>query len=164
MVTLYEHFNRMTGMAAAYITPEPYVSIGGDTSTWDDGLERPDLRAHLFANDLLMMLDGPEQREACAAAQAPFQAIRQWAADRNLIEGATSQAQTVKLFEEGGEVAHAVARNDRDALKDGIGDMIVVLTILAAQNGLTVEECVGAAYDEIKDRKGVMRDGVFIRD
>ena len=90
--------------------------------------------------------------------------IRQWATDRNLIEGATSQAQTVKLFEEGGEVAHAVARGDRDALKDGIGDMIVVLTILAAQNGLTVEECVAAAYDEIKDRKGRMVDGIFVRD
>jgi len=90
--------------------------------------------------------------------------IRQWAADRNLIEGATSQAQTVKLFEEGGEVAHAVARGDRDGLKDGIGDMVIVLTILAAQNGLTLEECVAAAYDEIKDRTGRMVDGIFVRD
>ena len=90
--------------------------------------------------------------------------IRQWASDRNLIEGATSQAQCVKLFEEGGEVAHAVARGNRDALKDGIGDMVVVLTILAAQNGLTLEECVAAAYDEIKDRTGRMVDGVFVKD
>lgn len=90
--------------------------------------------------------------------------IRQWANDRNLINGATSQAQTVKLFEECGEVAHAVARGDRDKLKDGIGDMVVVLTILAAQNGLMLEECVAAAYDEIKDRTGRMVDGVFIRD
>lgn len=90
--------------------------------------------------------------------------IVDWAHERNLVAGSTSQAQTVKLFEEGGEVAHAVARGDRDALKDGIGDMIVVLTILAAQNGLTVEECVAAAYDEIKDRKGRMVDGIFVRD
>ena len=90
--------------------------------------------------------------------------IRKWANDRNLIEGATSQAQTVKLFEEGGEVAAAVARGNRDALKDGIGDMVVVLVILAAQNGLTFEECVAAAYEEIKDRKGRMVDGVFIRE
>lgn len=90
--------------------------------------------------------------------------IRRWAHDRNLIEGATSQAQTVKLFEEGGEVAHAVARGDREALKDGIGDMIVVLTILAAQNGLSVEECVSAAYAEIKDRKGQMLDGIFVKE
>lgn len=90
--------------------------------------------------------------------------IRAWANDRNLIEGATAQAQCVKLFEEGGEVAHAVARGNRDALKDGIGDMVVVLTILAAQNGLTLEECVAAAYYEIKDRTGRMVDGVFVKD
>lgn len=90
--------------------------------------------------------------------------IRSWAEARNLIAGSNSQAQTVKLFEEGGEVASAVARGNRDALKDGIGDMIVILTILAAQNDLTVEECVAAAYDEIKDRKGRMVDGVFVRE
>lgn len=90
--------------------------------------------------------------------------IRQWAEARNLIAGSNSQAQTVKLFEEGGEVASAVARGNRDALKDGIGDMVVVLVILAAQNDLTVEECVAAAYDEIKDRKGRMVDGVFVRE
>lgn len=90
--------------------------------------------------------------------------IRAWASDRNLIEGATSQAQCVKLFEEGGEVAHAVARGNRDALKDGIGDMVVVLTILAAQNGLTLEECVAAAYNEIEGRTGRMVDGVFVKD
>lgn len=90
--------------------------------------------------------------------------IRKWAHDRNLIEGATSQAQTVKLFEEGGEVAAAVARGNREALKDAIGDCTVVLVILAAQNGLSFEECVLAAYNEIKDRKGRMVDGVFIRE
>ena len=58
-----------------------------------------------------------------------FDKIRQWAQDRNLIEGSTSQAQTVKLFEEGGEVASAVAKGNIEALRDGIGDMVVVLTI-----------------------------------
>lgn len=90
--------------------------------------------------------------------------IRQWAHDRNLIEGATSQAQMVKLTEEVGEVAAAVARGNREALKDAIGDVTVVLVILAAQNGLSFEECVLAAYNEIKDRKGRMVDGVFIRE
>jgi NTP pyrophosphatase (non-canonical NTP hydrolase) len=90
--------------------------------------------------------------------------VRHWAEARNLISGATSQAQTVKLFEEGGEVAHAVACGDRDALKDGIGDMMVVLIILAAQNGLTLRDCLSAAYDEIKDRKGRMVDGIFVKD
>lgn len=91
-------------------------------------------------------------------------AVERWAHDRNLIDVQTSHPQVTKLFEEGGEVAAAVARQDRDALKDAIGDVTVVLVILAAQNGLTFEECVAAAYNEIKDRKGRMIDGVFVRE
>jgi len=90
--------------------------------------------------------------------------IEVWAEDRNLIKGGTSQAQMLKLTEEVGEIASAVARGNRDALKDGIGDAVVVLTILAAQNDLSLEECVAAAYNEIKDRKGRMVDGVFVRE
>jgi len=90
--------------------------------------------------------------------------VLKWANDRNMIVGGSSQAQTVKLFEEGGEVAHAVARGNMDELKDGIGDMAVVLIILAAQNGMDFEECLAGAYDEIKDRKGRMVDGIFVKE
>jgi len=39
-----------------------------------------------------------------------------------------------------------------------------VLTILATQNGLQIEDCIAQAYDEIKDRRGVMKDGVFVKE
>jgi len=39
----------------------------------------------------------------------------------------------------------------------------VVLTILSAQLGFPIEDAIAAAYDEIKDRKGRMVDGVFIK-
>ena len=90
--------------------------------------------------------------------------IRKWADDRNLIEGATPQAQMLKLTEEVGELAHGVARTDVGKVQDSIGDAVVVLTILAAQYGMTVEECIEVAYDEIKDRKGRMVDGIFIKE
>lgn len=38
------------------------------------------------------------------------------------------------------------------------------LVIIAAQLGLSFEGCVAAAYDEIKDRKGRMVNGVFIKE
>ena len=41
---------------------------------------------------------------------------------------------------------------------------MVVLTILAAQHNLRIESCTKAAYEEIKDRKGTMIDGVFVKD
>lgn len=94
----------------------------------------------------------------------PFRNIRRWANDRNLVEGSTPEKQFLKLSEEVGELAAGLARSDQDAVKDGIGDAVVVLTILAAQKGLLIEDCIRAAWDEIKDRKGRMIDGVFIKE
>lgn len=94
-----------------------------------------------------------------------FKKIAQWADARNLILGSTSQAQFLKLSEELGEVAACIAKQlPLEELKKEIGDMLVVLTIIAAQNNLSIEECAYAAYEKIKDRKGRMVDGVFIRD
>lgn len=90
--------------------------------------------------------------------------IRGWAEDRNLIAGSTVQAQFVKLIEEIGELAEAIAKGKDEQFKDSIGDAFVVLTILAAQKDLDIEECIGAAWEEIRHRKGRMVDGVFVRD
>ena len=87
-----------------------------------------------------------------------------WAQDRNLIEGATPKDQMLKMVEELGETAAAIARGNQEKIKDGIGDCLVVLTILAAQNNLSVKECLRKAYDEIKDRKGRMVNGIFIKE
>ena len=74
-------------------------------------------------------------------------------------------AQVLKLMEEVGELAKAVAyRDDFVAIKDGIGDCAVVLIILAAQNGLTFEQCLDHAWDEIKGRTGKLEDGLFKKD
>ena len=73
-------------------------------------------------------------------------------------------AQTLKLMEEVGELAKAVAYRDEEALKDGIGDCAVVLIILAAQYGLTFEQCLDHAWDEIKGRTGKLEDGLFKKD
>lgn len=91
--------------------------------------------------------------------------ILQWAQDRNLILGSTKQAQFVKLAEELGEVAECISKaKPVDELKKELGDMVVVLTILAGQAGTSLEACAEAAYEKIKHRKGRMVDGVFIKD
>lgn len=93
-----------------------------------------------------------------------FDLIRAWARARNLIDGATQQAQMLKLTEEVGELAAGVARKSELQVMDGIGDCVVVLTILAAQQGVLIEECVDQAWNEIKDRKGRMENGIFIKE
>jgi len=91
-------------------------------------------------------------------------AIEDWAAERNLIDGATSAAQYQKLLEEVGELGRAlIERNDREMI-DAIGDIVVVLTILAAQNRTNIGDCVEMAYNEIKDRKGIMINGIFVKE
>lgn len=93
-----------------------------------------------------------------------FHEIREWAEDRNLIEGSTPDKQFQKLVEEIGELAAGMARANREKIMDGIGDAIVVLTILAAQQNMSVEECIELAWQEIKDRKGKMIGGVFVKE
>ena len=93
-----------------------------------------------------------------------FPDIRQWASDRNIIYGATMQAQFVKLIEEIGELAEGIAKGRPEVIKDGIGDAVVVLTILAAQHGVTIEDCIEIAWNEIKDRKGRMVGGVYLKE
>ena len=56
--------------------------------------------------------------------------IEQWAEDRNLIEGSTPQKQFIKLMEEFGELCAGIARNDKEKIKDSIGDCSVVVIIL----------------------------------
>jgi NTP pyrophosphatase (non-canonical NTP hydrolase) len=94
-----------------------------------------------------------------------FDLIRQWAHDRNLIEGTDAKTQCLKTMEELGELARAINKNRIDDIRDGIGDVIVTLVIIAEQyEGLSVESAIEAAYDEIKDRKGIVKNGVFIKE
>ena len=143
--------------------------------------------------------------------------IEQWAEDRNIISGSKPIDQAMKLFSEFGELADNVGKG-RDC-RDDIGDVFVVLTIMAKQIGLNfgdvkftpveigesekdtvitlcyalseftsdqdketfkgciamivalciklkldLKECVQIAYNDIKDRKGIMQNGVFIKE
>ena len=97
--------------------------------------------------------------------QDVFANIADWAQAHNLIEGSTPQAQFIKLAEELGEVAECIAKGlSQDELKKELGDMLVVITILAEQHSLSTTECATAAYEKIKYRKGRMQDGVFIQE
>lgn len=91
--------------------------------------------------------------------------VIKWADDKGLLTKDKSLAQMCKVMEEVGETASALVKNNQEALKDGIGDSFVTLIILAKQNGLEPSECLEAAWNEIKDRKGkVNENGAFVKD
>lgn len=89
--------------------------------------------------------------------------VEKWASDRGIDKG-SSEKQFLKVAEEFGEIAAALARNDQEELKDSIGDTAVTLIILAKQNNLSLIECLDSAYNTIKNRQGKIIDGIFIKD
>lgn len=74
--------------------------------------------------------------------------------------------QTIKLMEEVGELAHEISRGQYDskATEDAIGDIGVVLIILANILGYDFVDCLMLAYNEIKNRTGHTENGSFIKD
>jgi len=89
--------------------------------------------------------------------------VEQWSKDKDLHK-ADPTRQALKVWEESGEVGAALSRNKLDDLKDGIGDTVVTLIILAQQYGWSLQECLQYAYDEIKDRRGETKNGTFIKE
>lgn len=89
--------------------------------------------------------------------------IKKWAKEREL-DKADPTKQMLKMQEELGELAEGIAKGKQDMIVDSIGDVYVVLVILSKQLGLDVRDCVQVAYDEIKDRQGKMKDGVFVKE
>jgi len=93
-----------------------------------------------------------------------FDLIRTWAEERGLYNEGDPKTQTLKLMEEAGEICRAVLKKDEPEIIDGIGDCVVVLTNLAHLCDTSIEECIKAAYNEIKGRSGKMVNGTFKKD
>ena len=100
----------------------------------------------------------------CERALSHFDLIREWANERGLYDKGDPKTQTLKLLEEAGEICRAVLKKDAPEIIDGIGDCVVVLTNLAHLCDTTIEECIEAAYNEIKGRSGNMVNGTFKKD
>jgi len=93
-----------------------------------------------------------------------FNKIRTWAEIRGLYKSGNPKIQYVKLQEEAGELAKALLKDDQPEVIDAIGDMVVVLTNLAHQRGVYIEECIQTAYEVINKRTGKMINGTFVKD
>lgn len=90
--------------------------------------------------------------------------VRRWAEARNLIDGSDPKSQCLKTMSELGELADNLNKGRHEAAKDDIGDVLVTLIIIAEQIGTSLEECLDVAWDDIKDRRGKMINGVFVKE
>lgn len=94
--------------------------------------------------------------------------INEWAISHGLDKG-NPKIEWMKVTEEVGEIRDVFLKpdnfNDPEwSLKDAIGDSIVTLVVLCLQLGYDVEECLTIAYNDIKDRQGVMIDDNFVKE
>lgn len=94
--------------------------------------------------------------------------IKEWADNRNLKD-ADPKIQWMRVTEEVGEIRDVLLKptkfvDPQTALKDAIGDTLVTIIVLAHQLDLDVTECLGIAYNEIKNRKGKMINGTFVKE
>lgn len=94
------------------------------------------------------------------------EAVIQWANDRNMIkqDKLTALSQLAKVTEEHGELSAGINKNDEEKIKDSLGDSLVTLIILAQDLNFDLLDCLNEAYNVIKDRKGKVIDGSYIKE
>lgn len=108
-----------------------------------------------------------------------------WAYARNIIAGSTPLKQVEKTGEEVQELVRgltklsylreihdmlpagpddALMESARAEVQDALGDVLVTLIIIAEQVDMDIEDCLASAWEEIKDRKGRMVNGKFVKE
>ena len=94
--------------------------------------------------------------------------VNEWA-DKRGLKQADPKIQWMRVTEEVGEIRDVLLKptkftEPQAALKDAIGDTLVTIIVLAHQLDLDVTECLGIACEEIKNRKGKMINGTFVKE
>jgi hypothetical protein len=111
--------------------------------------------------ELTQELDGT----AMLSLEELVESVINWGEARGITENSDAKTQYLKLVEEVGELGGAIARGRRDDMLDACGDIIVVALMIMAIEDTSIDECLGKAWNEIKDRKGFLRpDGVFVKE
>lgn len=89
----------------------------------------------------------------------------QWGEARGIVQNSTPAAQAIKTQEELDELIDAIRNNDKVAMSDAYGDILVTLIMGCACADLNLVSCLEGAYNEIKDRKGYLNaDGIFVKE
>lgn len=86
-----------------------------------------------------------------------------WGRARNITAdgGATALSQSKKMAE---ELQEFIDAETEDEAIDALGDMFVVLIQMHRLRGVPLATSLEAAWEQIKDRKGTMVDGVFVKE
>lgn len=102
---------------------------------------------------------GVEIHQMCSLTKA----VWHWFDDKGLSDPIM---QFVKMEEECGELAHELTRGRTDSFEvvDSLGDILVTVIGLCHHLHIPPEAALSLAYDQIKDRKGNVVNGSFVKD
>lgn len=124
------------------------------------------------ANGTVSELDLIEEVNSKETFMATHKKMVAWGEDRDIYTESNAQQQASKGLEEFAELVGNVSRitpfddvteEEREAVKDDIGDIMACLTHVAYCYGLNLKECYQHSYNEIKDRQGKMVNGKFVK-
>jgi len=91
-------------------------------------------------------------------------AVIDWAEQKGILVKGTPMAQAIKTLEETAELCLAVNKNNKEEIKDALGDIMVTILIQAKMQNMSLEDCLESAYNVIIKRKGKMINGQFIKE
>ena len=115
-----------------------------------------------LSSEVLVSVPGEEKEDETGEINT-IELIKKWATDRDLMFGQPT-AQMVKLMEKVGELANGINKDEKWQIIESIGDIYVVLVVLCMQLGLDINDCFWVAYEEIKDKKGKLVNGLFVKE
>lgn len=81
-----------------------------------------------------------------------------------IVKPENVKTQFMKVTEELGELAEGINKDKPEQVKDSLGDVLVTLILLAEDLNLNLLDCLNSAWNEIKDRKGEVKDGSFVKE
>lgn len=81
-----------------------------------------------------------------------------------IVKPENTKTQFMKVSEELGELAEGINKGKPEQVKDSLGDVLVTLILLAEDLNLNLLDCLNFAWGEIKDRKGKVKDGSFVKE
>ena len=90
--------------------------------------------------------------------------VKQWVIDKGIAEKATLKSSYDKMQEELDEVFDSFANGDIENEQMELGDVIVTTISYAIVRGFNWQNCLNMAYNKIKDRKGQMINGQFVKE
>jgi len=92
-------------------------------------------------------------------------AVIRWSEARKIIPNSTPLAQSIKAVEEINELVDALRNNNKEEAIDAVGDTVVCLINVCALLDVNLTDCLDAAYEQIKDRRGYMNaEGIFVKE